>query len=454
MGLSVVILAAGQGTRMRSSLPKVLHPIAGKPMLQHVVDTCKSLRADQIFIVYGHGGDLVKQAIQEPTVTWVEQKEQLGTGHAVAQVKDHLKDDDQVLILYGDVPLIHHDTLYELLTTYPTGGISLLTNLMQDPTGYGRIIRDDENRVVGIVEQKDASTEQLLINEVNTGILAAGAADLKRWLSNLSSNNAQGEFYLTDVIGFAANDQREIITAAPNNQSEVEGVNNRMQLAALERDFQYQCAQNLMAGGVTLLDPYRFDLRGKLTVDPDVTLDVNVIIEGNVVIETGTRIGANCILRDCHIGKHCDIKPNSIIEQANLGDDCSVGPFARLRPGTELANDAHIGNFVEVKKSKIGEGSKANHLAYIGDAIIGKKVNVGAGTITCNYDGANKHQTIIKDGAFIGSDTQLVAPVTVGENATIGAGSTIAKDVNDDVLCITRVKQKEITGWQRPVKSK
>ncbi|NVK88235.1 MAG: bifunctional UDP-N-acetylglucosamine diphosphorylase/glucosamine-1-phosphate N-acetyltransferase GlmU [Gammaproteobacteria bacterium] len=454
MGLSVVILAAGQGTRMRSSMPKVLHPIAGKPMLQHVIDTCKSLRADNIFVVYGHGGDQVQQAINDDSIQWVKQEQQLGTGHAVAQVKPFLNDQDKVLILYGDVPLIHHDTLFELLEIQPAGGISLLTNILDDPTGYGRIVRDDDNRVIGIVEQKDANSHQLLINEVNTGILAASSAELKGWLGQLSSDNAQGEFYLTDVIGFAANDQREIVTASPNNSNEVEGVNNRQQLAALERAYQLQCAQVLLEGGVTLLDPYRFDLRGKVTIDPDVTLDVNVIIEGTVVIESGAYIGANCVLKDCHIGKNTLVKPNSVIEQAVVGSDCTIGPFARLRPDTVLHNDAHIGNFVEVKKSTIGSGSKVNHLAYIGDSEIGQRVNVGAGTITCNYDGANKHKTIIKDGAFIGSDSQLVAPVTIGFNATIGAGSTIAKDVSDDVLCITRIKQKEIPGWQRPVKSK
>ncbi len=452
MSLSVIILAAGQGTRMRSSLPKVLHPIAGKPMLQHVVDTCRSLRADNIFVVYGHGGDQVKTAIEGTEITWVEQAEQLGTGHAVDQASPHIKDDDDVLILYGDVPLIHHDTLYELLKIREPDGVSLLTVDLPDPTGYGRIIRDNEQSVIGIVEQKDATPEQLEVCEVNTGILSARGGDLKRWLSQLTNNNAQGEYYLTDIIGLAAADKRQIVTATPNDATEVEGVNNRLQLAALERAYQLTRARELLEGGVTLIDPHRFDLRGKLIIDPDVTIDVNVIIEGNVTIRTGAVISANCILKDCEIGAGSVIKPNSIIEEAVVGAQCTVGPFARLRPGTQLKDDAHIGNFVEVKKSVIGNGSKANHLAYVGDAEVGNGVNIGAGTITCNYDGANKHKTIIKDGAFIGSDTQLVAPVTVGENATVGAGSTITRDVSDDALCITRVKQKEIDGWQRPVK--
>ncbi|WP_144392469.1 bifunctional UDP-N-acetylglucosamine diphosphorylase/glucosamine-1-phosphate N-acetyltransferase GlmU [Pleionea sediminis] len=454
MGLSVIILAAGQGTRMRSSLPKVLHPIAAKPMLQHVIETSQSLNADSIYVVYGHGGDTVKTAMSDFPVKWVEQKEQLGTGHAVDQVSEYLNDEDDVLILYGDVPLIHHDTLFELLSIKDASGVGLLTNIMVDPTGYGRIVRNGDNKVTGIVEQKDASEEQLAITEINTGIMAANAKDMKNWLSRLSDDNAQKEFYLTDIIGFASSDGRDIVTAMPNDSSEVEGVNNRSQLAQLERTYQLTRAKELLEGGVTLIDPQRFDIRGKITVAPDVTIDVNVIIEGEVVIETGAYIGANTILKDCTIGANSEIKANSIIDSAKVGSSCTVGPFARLRPGTELKNDAHIGNFVEVKKSVLGSGSKANHLAYIGDAEIGEKVNVGAGTITCNYDGVNKHKTIIGDNAFIGSDTQLVAPVTIGKNATIGAGSTISKDVSDDVLCISRVKQKEIADWKRPVKKK
>ncbi len=452
MGLSVIILAAGQGTRMRSSMPKVLHPIAGKPMLQHVIETCHSLSADTIHVVYGHGGEQVKAAMSDFDLNWVEQKEQLGTGHAVDQVSPQLNDEDDVLILYGDVPLIHHDTLFELISIKQQAGIALLTNFMPDPTGYGRIVRDDQNKVIGIVEQKDANEEQLSIQEVNTGIMAANARDLKHWLSRLSDDNAQKEFYLTDIIGFASGDGREILTAAPNDPSEVDGVNNRIQLAQLERIYQMNRARELLEGGVTLIDPHRLDIRGKLTVEQDVIIDVNVIVEGNVTIKTGAVIGANCILRNCSIGANTEIKPNSIIESAIVGDSCSVGPFARLRPGAKLKDDAHVGNFVEMKKATLGSGSKANHLAYIGDAEIGNGVNIGAGTITCNYDGANKHKTVIGDNAFIGSDTQLVAPVTIGKGATIGAGSTIAKDVSDDVLCITRVKQREIADWKRPVK--
>ncbi len=452
MGLSVVILAAGQGTRMRSRLPKVLHPIAGKPMLQHVIDTSKSLRAESLHVIYGHGGEAVQKAINEEGINWVLQAEQLGTGHAVKQAAPNLNDEDDVLILYGDVPLIHQDTLKELLENKPNKGIGIVTVKLDDPTGYGRIIRNENNQVVGIVEQKDASPEQLDICEVNTGIMAANGKQLKDWLNRLENNNAQKEFYLTDIIGFAAADNALVITASPRDKIEVEGVNNRLQLATLERAYQHNCALDLMVGGVTMIDPYRFDLRGKVTASQDVLIDVNVILEGRVILEEGVQIGANCVLKDCTIGAGSIIKPNSMIDDAVIGQNCTIGPFARIRPGTELADDAHIGNFVEVKKSKIGSGSKANHLAYVGDAIVGEKVNIGAGTITCNYDGANKFQTIIEDEAFIGSDTQLVAPVKIGKRATVGAGSTITKDVADDALCITRVKQKEIENWQRPVK--
>ncbi|MCO7226599.1 bifunctional UDP-N-acetylglucosamine diphosphorylase/glucosamine-1-phosphate N-acetyltransferase GlmU [Pleionea sp. CnH1-48] len=454
MALSVIILAAGQGTRMRSSLPKVLHPLAGKPLVQHVIDTSKSLGANNIYVVYGHGGEMVQKTITEPKVTWVEQKEQLGTGHAVDQVSSLLNDEDDVLILYGDVPLIHPSTLNELLDIKPEKGIALLTVTLPDPTGYGRIIRNDNDQVVGIVEQKDANEEQLAIAEVNTGIMAANGGQMKHWLSQLSNDNAQGEYYLTDVIGFAANEGQAVQTASPVDQAEVEGVNNRLQLAQLECAYQQMRAKELLLGGVTLIDPHRFDLRGKVTFETDVTIDVNVILEGHVILKSGATIGANCILKNCTIGENTVVKPNSMIEDSIVGSDCTIGPFARLRPGTELLNDAHIGNFVEVKKSVLGSGSKANHLAYIGDAEIGNGVNVGAGTITCNYDGANKHKTIIKDGAFIGSDTQLVAPVTIGENATVGAGATITSDVSDGVLCVSRVKQKEISNWVRPQKNK
>ena len=454
MALSVIILAAGQGTRMRSSLPKVLHPLAGKPLLQHVIDTAKTLGADNIYVVYGHGGELVKEAIQERKVTWVEQQQQLGTGHAVDQVSSLLDESDQTLILYGDVPLIHPDTLAELLDIKPEAGIALLTVKLDDPTGYGRIVRNDQQQVTAIVEQKDATEEQLEINEVNTGIMALDAANLKTWLSQLSNNNAQGEYYLTDIIGFASAQENSILTAEPKEASEVEGVNNRIQLAQLERVFQRNQAEELLTNGVSLADPDRFDLRGKVTFEQDIFIDANVIIEGHVVLGKGVRIGANSILKNCTIGPDCEIKPNSIIEDSVIGASCTIGPFARLRPGTELADDAHVGNFVEIKKSTLGSGSKANHLAYIGDAEIGAQVNIGAGTITCNYDGANKYKTIIKDKAFIGSDTHLVAPVTIGENTTVGAGSTITRDVSDNVLCISRVKQKEIANWERPSKKK
>ncbi len=453
MALSVIILAAGQGKRMRSSLPKVLHPLAGKPLVQHVIDTSKSLKADNIFVVYGHGGEQVQTSISDNRIIWVEQKEQLGTGHAVDQVSPYLNDDDDVLVLYGDVPLIHRETLDELLSIKPELGIALLTVTLKNPMGYGRILRNENNFITGIVEQKDATEEQLSIQEVNTGILATDGRSMKTWLSNLNNNNAQGEYYLTDIIAAAVNDGKQVISAEPQDTSEVEGINNRQQLASLERIYQRKRADELLLAGVTLADPARFDLRGKITVEEDIHIDINVIIEGNVVIKKGAQIGPNCLLKNCTIGEGSIVFANSVIEDAEINAFCQIGPFARIRPNTVLKDKAKVGNFVEVKKSEIGEDSKVNHLAYIGDTEIGTNVNVGAGTITCNYDGANKHKTIIQDGVFIGSDTQLVAPVNIGKDATIGAGSTITKDVNDNMLCISRTKQKEIDNWVRPTKN-
>ena len=451
MSLSVVILAAGKGTRMKSSLPKVLHPVADKPMVGHVIDAARCLNAENIYVVYGFGGDVLKANVTGEDLTFVEQKEQLGTGHAVDMASPYLKDDENVLVLYGDVPLTKVETLNRLVTAKPDNGMSLLTVHLANPTGYGRIIRE-ENTVVGIVEQKDATPEQLLVNEVNTGILYANGGDLKRWLSNLSNDNAQGEYYLTDIIAMAHGEGKVIATAHPETEIEVEGANNRIQLAALERAYQLRQAEHLMIAGASLRDPRRIDVRGKMAVGQEVIIDVNCIFEGEVVLANGVTVGANSILKDCTIGENTEIKPNSIIEGAVIGDNCSVGPFARVRPNTTMNNNSHIGNFVEMKKSTLGEGSKAGHLTYLGDTTIGQNVNIGAGTITCNYDGVNKSHTMIDDNAFIGSNSSLVAPVFVGESATVGAGSVVTKDVEKGELSIGRGKQRNIQGWQRPEK--
>ncbi len=453
MALNVVILAAGKGTRMRSDLPKVLHPIAHKSMVQHVIDTAHQLGSEAIQLVYGYGADKLKARLGEQTLNWVLQAEQLGTGHAVAQANDNIGDDDTVLILYGDVPLIQASTLEALLTARDANGLAILTVNLPDPTGYGRIVRE-AGKVVGIVEQKDANEEQLKINEINTGIMAAPGKQLKAWLGQLSSDNAQGEYYLTDIVAMAHSDGVSITTAQPASAIEVEGANNRVQLAQLERAYQARAAEKLMLEGANLRDPARIDVRGDVTVGMDVMIDVNVVFQGKVTIGNNVTIGAGAILIDCEIGDNAEIKPYSIIENAIVGEAASAGPFARLRPGAELKRDAHIGNFVEMKKAVLGEGSKAGHLAYIGDAQVGAGVNIGAGTITCNYDGANKHLTVIEDDVFVGSDTQLVAPVTIGKGATLGAGSTITRDVAADELVITRVKQRHLTGWTRPVKQK
>ncbi|WP_065187386.1 bifunctional UDP-N-acetylglucosamine diphosphorylase/glucosamine-1-phosphate N-acetyltransferase GlmU [Shewanella woodyi] len=453
MALNVVILAAGKGTRMRSDLPKVLHPIAHKSMVQHVIDTAHNVGSDAIQLVYGYGGEKLQSVLGEQQLNWVLQAEQLGTGHAVAQANSNIADDDTVLILYGDVPLIQASTLEALLTAREENGLAILTVNLPNPTGYGRIVRE-ANKVVGIIEQKDANAEQLAINEINTGIMAAPGKQLKAWLGQLSSNNAQGEYYLTDIVAMAHRDGVAITTAQPDSAIEVEGANNRVQLAQLERAYQARAAEKLMLEGANLRDPARIDIRGEVSVGMDVMIDVNVIMQGKVTIGNNVTIGAGAILIDCEISDNAEIKPYSIVESAKVGAEASAGPFARLRPGAELKRDAHIGNFVEMKKAVLGEGSKAGHLAYIGDAQIGSGVNIGAGTITCNYDGANKHLTVIEDNVFVGSDTQLVAPVTIGKGATLGAGSTITKDVAADELVITRVKQRHLTGWPRPVKLK
>ena len=452
MSLSVVILAAGKGTRMRSSLPKVLHPVAHKPMVGHVIDAARQVKAENIYLVYGFGGDVLKAKITGDDLTFVEQAQQLGTGHAVNMASPHLTDDEDVLVLYGDVPLTKVSTLEKLIAVKPQNGMALLTVKLANPTGYGRIMRDSANTVVGIVEQKDANAEQLLINECNTGILLANGGDLKRWLANLSNNNAQGEYYLTDIIAACHNEGKVIATAHPDSEIEVEGANNRVQLANLERAYQLRCAEELMLAGASLRDPNRIDIRGTVSVGEEVVIDINCIFEGTVTIADHVTIGANCILIDCEIRQGAQIKPNSIIEGAIIGEQATAGPFARIRPGSELKRDAHVGNFVEMKKSVLGEGSKAGHLSYLGDAEIGKKANIGAGTITCNYDGVNKFKTIIGDGAFIGSNASLVAPVTIGNMATTGAGSTVTKDVPDNTLTVARAKQRDITGWERPSK--
>ncbi|MGF1836254.1 bifunctional UDP-N-acetylglucosamine diphosphorylase/glucosamine-1-phosphate N-acetyltransferase GlmU [Photobacterium sanguinicancri] len=453
MNFSAVILAAGKGTRMYSNLPKVLHTLAGKPMAKHVIDTCVDLGANNIHLVYGHGGDAMKEVLANEPVNWVLQAEQLGTGHAVNQACPGVADDEKVLILYGDVPLISGQTLENLLDAQPDGGIALLTVVLDNPMGYGRIVRRN-GPVVAIVEQKDASEEQKLIKEINTGVMVVNGGDMKRWLSALKNDNAQGEYYLTDIIAIAHNEGRAVEAVHPASAIEVEGVNNRVQLAKLERAHQAMQAERLLEQGVMLRDPTRFDLRGELQCGTDVEIDVNVIIEGCVSLGNNVVIGAGSILKDCEIDDNTIIRPYSVIEGATVGEDCTVGPFSRLRPGAELAGDSHVGNFVEMKKSRLGKGSKANHLTYLGDAEIGDRVNIGAGTITCNYDGANKFKTEIADDVFVGSDTQLIAPVKIGQGATIGAGATINRDVGEGELVITRAPARTVKGWKRPEKQK
>ncbi|KLV02958.1 bifunctional N-acetylglucosamine-1-phosphate uridyltransferase/glucosamine-1-phosphate acetyltransferase [Photobacterium aquae] len=453
MSFSAVILAAGKGTRMYSNMPKVLHTLAGKPMAKHVIDTCAGLGASNLHLVYGHGGEQMKAALADEPVNWVLQAEQLGTGHAVNQAAPEIADNEKVLILYGDVPLISSETLENLLDAQPAGGIALLTVVLDDPTGYGRIVRRN-GPVVAIVEQKDASEEQKLIKECNTGMMVVDGGDLKRWLAALKNDNAQGEYYLTDIIEIAHNEGRAVEAVHPVRAIEVEGVNNRIQLAKLERAYQSMQAERLLEQGVMLRDPSRFDLRGELQCGTDVEIDVNVIIEGCVSLGNNVVIGAGCILRDCEIDDNSIVRPYSVIEGATVGEDCTVGPFTRLRPGAELAGDSHVGNFVEMKQARLGKGSKANHLTYLGDAEIGDRVNIGAGTITCNYDGANKFKTEIGDDVFVGSDSQLIAPVKVANGATIGAGATINRNVGEGELVITRAPVRTIKGWKRPVKQK
>nr|WP_026220774.1 bifunctional UDP-N-acetylglucosamine diphosphorylase/glucosamine-1-phosphate N-acetyltransferase GlmU [Thiofilum flexile] len=452
MSLFPIILAAGQGTRMRSALPKVLHTIAGKPMLQHVIDAFEPLSVARIAIVYGHGAEQVRQQITGKQLLWALQAEQKGTGHAVQQAIGLAQDNDLVLIAYGDVPLIRSETLTELAQGLGQATLCILTTKVANPKGYGRLLRDTSGKVVAIVEEKDANVEQRLINEINTGFMVARASDWKRWLKQLTPQNAQGEYYLTDCVGLAVAEGWLVNTVLCEDSQEVEGINNRVQLAQLERVAQRRQVEQLMLNGVTVVDPMRLDIRGKVTAQMDTYIDVNVVLQGDVVLGKNVVIEPNCVIKDSTIGDFCHIKANSVIESAIIADDCDIGPFARIRAGTVLEAEAKVGNFVETKKAHIGFGSKVSHLSYIGDATIGANVNVGAGTITCNYDGVNKHQTVIEDGAFIGSCSQLVAPVTVGAGATIGAGSTITKNAPPDKLTLTRAPQKTIDNWKRPVK--
>ena len=450
MALSIIILAAGEGSRMRSDTPKVLHTLAGTPLLGHVLRTSHALGAGRIIVVYGHGGEQVRAAFPGEPVTWVEQSERLGTGHAVRQALPHVELRDTVLVLYGDVPLIAEQTLRHLIALADESGLALLTARLVDPSGYGRIVRDAQGRVERIVEDKDASEAQRAITEINTGILALKADQLNALLAAVSNDNAQGEYYLTDIVALAVEKGLAVVTASPRSLDEIMGVNNRAQLAELERGCQRARARELMLAGVTLRDPARLDLRGRLSVGRDVEIDVNAVFEGEVSLGDRVKIGANAIIRDARIGNDVIIHPFCHIEGADIGQGCQLGPFARIRPETRCAEGSRIGNFVEIKKSTIGRDSKVNHLSYVGDSTVGSGVNIGAGTITCNYDGANKHHTQIGDGVFIGSDTQLIAPVKVGDGATIGAGSTITRDVPPGELTLSRAPQQTVEGWKRP----
>lgn len=450
--LEIIILAAGQGRRMHSRLPKVLHAVAGWPLLAHVLASARALTPRAIHVVYGHGGESVRAAFADAGVHWALQSDQRGTGHAVAQALPAIADDARVLILYGDVPLIRPETLTALVAAGPAT-LALLTAELDDPGGYGRILRDNAGNVTRIVESKDATAAERQVREINTGFMAAPAARLKAWIAGLKNHNAQGEYYLTDIITLAVAEGATIASLRPGARWEILGVNSKTELAQVERIYQNNQAQALLAQGVTLRDPARFDLRGELVCGHDVVIDVNVVIEGKVTLGDGVTIGPNNVIRDCTIGAGTTVLPNCVIEESTIGRDCRIGPFTRLRPGAQIADHVHLGNFVEVKKSEVGTGSKINHLAYVGDATVGKNVNIGAGTIVCNYDGAQKHPTVIGDNAFVGSNTALVAPVTVGANATIGAGSVIVKEAPAGELTLTRAEQKTIKGWKRPVKA-
>jgi bifunctional UDP-N-acetylglucosamine pyrophosphorylase/glucosamine-1-phosphate N-acetyltransferase len=451
--LEILILAAGKGTRMRSDLPKVLHKLAGKPLLGHVVDTAHALGATQTCVVYGFGGDAVPTAMADDKLTFVRQAEQHGTGHAVKQALPRLADDSVTLVLYGDVPLTHVSTLQPLVVAARAGKMGLLTVTLAHPDGYGRIVREN-GMVTRIVEHKDATPAERAIHEVNTGILAVATRDLRQWIAELKNDNAQGEYYLTDIIALAVRDGMEVATHQPAFEWEVLGVNSKAQLAELERIHQNEIAQGLLEAGVTLLDPARLDVRGSLACGRDVVIDVNCVFEGQVELGDGVEVGANCVLRNVSVAAYTRIDAFTLIDDARIGESNRLGPFSRIRPGTTLARDVHVGNFVEIKNSQIDDGSKINHLSYVGDTTMGKKVNIGAGTITCNYDGANKHRTVIEDDVFVGSDTQLVAPVTVGRGATLGAGTTLTRDAPAGELTLSRAKQLTVSGWKRPVKLK
>jgi bifunctional UDP-N-acetylglucosamine pyrophosphorylase/glucosamine-1-phosphate N-acetyltransferase len=452
MPLSVVILAAGQGKRMKSDLPKVLQPVAGRPMLAHVIRCARELEPDAIHVVFGHGGERVREALAQEPVQWVLQAEQHGTGHAVMQAAPAIPDDHRVLVLYGDVPLTQAGTLRALLEAAGHDRLALLSVRLPDPTGYGRVLRDNAGSVYRVVEEKDATRKERAVDECNTGLLALGAGQLKGWLSRLSNDNAQGEYYLTDIVAMAVRDGVKVEAVVAPTAAEVLGVNDKLQLAQVEAEYRRMQAERLMLGGVTVVDPARLDVRGEVTHGSDVLLDVNVVLEGRVVLGDRVRVGPNVVLRDCEIGDDTTVFPNSVLERSVVGSRCNIGPFARFRPGNQLADGVHIGNFVEVKNSRLGPGTKANHLTYLGDSDVGSKVNVGAGTVTCNYDGANKYRTTIGDRVFIGSGSMLVAPVTLGDGATIGAGSTITKDAPAGELTLERSKQVSLPGWKRPVK--
>ena len=449
--LEILILAAGKGTRMRSDLPKVLHKLAGKPLLGHVVDTAHELGAAQVCVVYGFGGEAVPQSMADDKLMFVLQSEQHGTGHAVKQALPQLANDSVTLVLYGDVPLTHTATLQPLVAAAQAGKLGLLTVSLAQPDGYGRIVREN-GRVTRIVEHKDASPAERAIREVNTGILAVATRQLKRWIDELKNDNAQGEYYLTDIIALAVRDGVEVDTYHPAFEWEVLGINSKAQLAQLERVHQGEIAQALLEAGVTLMDPARLDVRGTLTCGRDVVIDVNCVFEGDVKLGDGVQVGANCVLRNVTVATGTRIDAFTLIDDAVIGEANRLGPFSRIRPGTTLARDVHVGNFVEIKNSQIDDGSKINHLSYVGDTTMGKRVNIGAGTITCNYDGANKHRTLIEDDVFVGSDTQLVAPVTVGRGATLGAGTTLTKDAPAGELTLSRAKQLTLNGWKRPAK--
>ncbi|HEX5049433.1 MAG TPA: bifunctional UDP-N-acetylglucosamine diphosphorylase/glucosamine-1-phosphate N-acetyltransferase GlmU [Gammaproteobacteria bacterium] len=452
MPVSVVILAAGQGKRMNSALPKVLQPLAGRPMLAHVLASARALEPAAIHVVYGHGGDAVKAAFPDADVQWALQAKQLGTGHAVRQALPSIPDGHQVLVLLGDVPLVTKRTLQRLVKDSAAGELALLTAVVEEPTGYGRVIRDEHGAVCRIVEEKDASDDERRVNEINTGLIAFEAGALRRYLARLDNDNAQGEYYLTDVIALAAADGTKILGTVIQSTTEVLGINDRAQLAVAERTIQREIARDLMARGATLADPERIDVRGNLTVGRDVFIDVGAVFEGDVELGDRVRIGPYAVIADTELGEDTVVHAHCVITDLVAGRHCEIGPFARIRPDVELADKVKVGNFVEIKKSRVAEGSKVNHLTYVGDATIGRDVNVGAGTITCNYDGANKHRTVIGDRAFIGSGTMLVAPVEVGAGATIGAGSTITKDAPAEQLTLERSKQASVPGWQRPKK--